>query len=31
VGKGIEKILKIPGLVKKHLREIGEQMYETFV
>jgi hypothetical protein len=31
VGKGIKKILKIPGLAKKHLREIGEQMYHTTV
>jgi hypothetical protein len=31
VGKGIEKILKIPGLAKKHLRAFGEQMYDTTV
>jgi hypothetical protein len=30
-GKRNKKNLKIPGLLKKHLREIGEQMYKTFV
>jgi hypothetical protein len=31
VGKGVEKILRILDLAKKHLREIGEQMYHTNV
>ena len=31
MGKGIEKISKISGLAKKHLREIGEQLYHTTV
>jgi hypothetical protein len=31
VGKGIEKISKIPGLVKKHLRAFGEQLFHTTV
>jgi len=31
MGKGIEKILRILGNVKKHLRAFGEQMYHTTV
>ena len=31
MGKGIEKISKIPGFAKKHLRAFGEQMYDTSV
>jgi hypothetical protein len=31
VGQGVKKNLRILDLSKKHLREIGEQVYETFV
>ena len=31
MGKGIEKILRILGFAKKHLRAFDEQLYDTTV